>query len=65
MRAMRICPHLNIAYKCTYYAHYIYSSALCQDKQREKLNEEEDKAYCGKCLGDCKGYEIDKRYKRS
>ena len=62
---MKSCPHNLAAWQCTYYVHFIYTGALCQNKDREKLNEKEDKDYCGERPEDCRGHEVDKRFERS
>ena len=62
---MNPCPHSIEAWRCTNYAHYIYSGAICQDDRKDELNTLEDDVFCGTSANDCKGYKIDKRFKRS
>ena len=60
-KGMQPCPHNLTAWQCTYYV-FCAGYKLCQDKRRKQGDEDE---YCGKTVDDCKGYEIDKRYKQN
>jgi len=61
---MKSCPHDIAAWRCTHYLHSMGGGKLCRDWRRFDLSDEQDKRYCGSSTETCKGYKIDKRFKR-